>query len=102
MSLALYHHQLLNVYFTRSFYKHILGIVPLTDCWYTLSTNFNVHVHAEIKLRDKVLANYKNLNFCCLVGFILVGTQCIKNGVFNFGELIMKSPDLSNFFLHNY
>ena len=63
MSLALYHHQLLNVYFTRSFYKHILGIVPLTDCLYTLSTNFNVHVHAEIKLRDKVLANYKNLNF---------------------------------------
>ncbi|XP_019853444.1 PREDICTED: E3 ubiquitin-protein ligase HACE1-like [Amphimedon queenslandica] len=26
MSLALYHRQLLNVYFTRSFYKHILGI----------------------------------------------------------------------------
>ena len=26
MGLALYHKQLLNVYFTRSFYKHILGI----------------------------------------------------------------------------
>ena len=25
MALALYHQQLLNVYFTRSFYKHILG-----------------------------------------------------------------------------
>ena len=25
MSLAIYHKQLLNVYFTRSFYKHILG-----------------------------------------------------------------------------
>ena len=25
MGLALYHQQLLNVYFTRSFYKHILG-----------------------------------------------------------------------------
>lgn len=25
MGLAIYHKQLLNVYFTRSFYKHILG-----------------------------------------------------------------------------
>ena len=25
MALAIYHKQLLNVYFTRSFYKHILG-----------------------------------------------------------------------------
>ncbi|KAI4894346.1 hypothetical protein NFI96_032779 [Prochilodus magdalenae] len=26
LGLALYHHQLVNIYFTRSFYKHILGI----------------------------------------------------------------------------
>ena len=26
IGLALYHHQLVNVYFTRSFYKHILGV----------------------------------------------------------------------------
>jgi len=26
MGLAIYHQQLLNVYFTRSFYKHILGM----------------------------------------------------------------------------
>lgn len=32
LGLALYHKQLVNVYFTRSFYKHILGIpVDYTD-----------------------------------------------------------------------
>lgn len=26
LGLALYHRQLVNIYFTRSFYKHILGV----------------------------------------------------------------------------
>ena len=31
MALAIYHQHLLNVYFTRSFYKHILGLFLVQD-----------------------------------------------------------------------
>lgn len=32
LGLALYHRQLVNIYFTRSFYKHILGKGTQTQC----------------------------------------------------------------------
>lgn len=64
LGLALNHRQLVNIYFTRSFYKHILGMVLLKSCLLVITVvwvvnlflfYFRVYVKSEKALEVNVL-----------------------------------------------